>query len=491
MFLRCKFFVNSGYGQHGEVENPYVSFCDENPDSCNIYEDIYDYLGDNPNVYLDSETYSNDEFDNLPSNTIDAAGHSPGGHEKYNDNHTVITIIHDEPIDNNPFDEDLSDQNTIDDGVDNGEFSGGSFGGNGGGNPTPQEPKPDEEPIKPDEPCKKPTSIFTSRTQAQMFISSDANDPFSLARPSKTCEEKEKDWKLDKDDDGYGQSQKADKSPGEGWVLGTVKGPDCNDTNSPEGKAVHKNNKCGKCEAESKCNDCDSSKDDLKKIFPTTSDSKLQKIVDAINKYGGKLGLDNKEKVQHFLAQAGVESHNLNAFREYTNYRPARAVEVFPGKFNAIGHDNENPNRKNLSDFYTTGNKYLNAEDFYNWVYADENRSAKTRLGNTESGDGWKYRGRGIIQLTGRENYENFSNWYKDNINSNTDILNNPSLLQTDSEIGTVSGMYFFNKAVLSKITVDGNTSINKVTYRVNSKMEGLSDRKKFLKKAKENINCK
>lgn len=240
------------------------------------------------------------------------------------------------------------------------------------------------------------------------------------------------------------------------------------------------------------CDDpCPSLKDDLKKVFPSANDNTLDKITDAINKYADKLGLDTKEKIQHFMAQAGVESHNLNSFREYTNYRPARAMEVFKGKFNDIGHDNADPNKKNLSDFYTPGNTYLNAEDFYNWVYADENRSAKTRLGNTESGDGWKYRGRGIIQLTGRENYENFSNWYKDNINSNSDLLSNPGLLQTDLEVGTISGMYFFQRNVLNKITVDENTSINKITYRVNSKMEGLNERKAFLKDAKENIDCK
>ena len=215
------------------------------------------------------------------------------------------------------------------------------------------------------------------------------------------------------------------------------------------------------------CSDdgCDTTKEDLKKVFPKTSDERLNRIKDAINKYAKDLGINTKEKLQHFLAQAGVESHNLESFREYTNYRPARAMEVFKGKFNAIGNDSADPNKKNLSDFYTAGNIYLNAEDFYNWVYADENRSKKTRLGNTKSGDGWKYRGRGIIQLTGRENYMKLSNWYKDNVDSNSDLLSNPDLLQTDVEIGTISGMYFFQRNVLNKIKVDKHTSINKVTY--------------------------
>ena len=238
---------------------------------------------------------------------------------------------------------------------------------------------------------------------------------------------------------------------------------------------------------------CKTSVADLKEMFKNENVpiEKLTKIADAINKYGAKLGIDTKEKLQHFLAQAAVESHNLKAFKEYTNYRPARAIEVFDGKFNPIGSDNKDPTKKNLSDFYTPGNTYLNAESFFNWVYADKNRSVESRLGNTEVGDGWLFRGRGIIQLTGRENYTNFSNWYKKNIDPNIDIKSNPSLLESNTEIGTISGMYFFKTKILDKMNVNENTNISTITKKVNTKKEGAKERKKYLQEAKNKINCK
>ena len=298
------------------------------------------------------------------------------------------------------------------------------------------------------------------------------------------------DWYLDNDGDFWYAEKKNDYkscNPDSSfkWNTKSNKGIDCND-NYFDPLNLDKS-----CVGANPDNDCDTSVEDLKKLFPNTSDSKLKEIADAINKYGKKLGIDTKEKLQHFLAQAAVESHNLNAFKEYTNYRPARAVQVFSGKFNPIGSDNQDPTKKNLSDFYTAGNTYLNAESFFNWVYADENRRIRSRLGNTEVGDGWKYRGRGIIQLTGRENYTNFSNWYKQNIDANVDIKDNPSLLESNTEIGTISGLYFFKTKILDKITVNENTNISAITKKVNTNLEGAKERKEYLIEAKNKINCK
>jgi predicted chitinase len=298
------------------------------------------------------------------------------------------------------------------------------------------------------------------------------------------------DYFIDNDGDDYDSGTIRAKT--QGSYKTTTLGPDCDD--SPDGANVHKLNKCGKCEAEPvSCGigDCDTSVEDLKKLFPLAGDSKLIKIAEAINKYGEILGIDTQEKLQHFLAQAGVESHRLGSFKEYTNYRPARALEVFEGKFNAIGSDDQDQTKKNLSDFHTPGDTYLDAESFYNWVYADENRSVKSRLGNTQPGDGWEFRGRGIIQLTGRENYTKFSNWYKQNVDSSIDIKNNPSLLELNTEIGTISGLYFFKTKVLDKIVVNENTNISTVTKIVNTKKEGLKERKEYLIEAKNKIHCK
>lgn len=101
------------------------------------------------------------------------------------------------------------------------------------------------------------------------------------------------------------------------------------------------------------------------------------------------------------------------------------------------------------------------------------------------------FRGRGIIQLTGRENYTNFSNWYKQNINPNIDVENNPSLLEQNTALGTISGLYFFKTRVLDKIAVNENTNISTITKIVNTKLEGAKERKEYLQEAKNKINCK
>jgi putative chitinase len=262
-------------------------------------------------------------------------------------------------------------------------------------------------------------------------------------------------------------------------------GEDCDDSNA------RKTTDCS--------DDCNTSKEDLKKIFPNASDSRLESISDAINKYGQNFGLDTKEKLHHFLAQAAVESHGLKSFGEYTNYQTKSAMRIFGSKFNDIGKDNSDSNKKNLSDFgirkVIRNGKELtyikNSEDFFNFIYADANRSAKTKLGNTQSGDGWKYRGRGIIQITGRENYTKFNDWYKNNTDAAQNLLNSPDLLKNNVEIGVISGLWFFKNNVMSKIDVDENTSVYSLTYYINSKREHLKERKENFKKAKDSIDCK
>lgn len=67
--------------------------------------------------------------------------------------------------------------------------------------------------------------------------------------------------------------------------------------------------------------DCDTSKESLKEVFPNTSDDRLQEIADAINEHGKDFGIDTKKKLQHFISQAGHESANFTDFTENLNYR--------------------------------------------------------------------------------------------------------------------------------------------------------------------------
>ena len=97
--------------------------------------------------------------------------------------------------------------------------------------------------------------------------------------------------------------------------------------------------------------------------------------------------------------------------------------------------------------------------------------------GPEESGDGWKFRGRGYIQLTSRSNYTEFDKLVPD------DIIENPELVATKYPL--VSAAFFFNKNGLWKICDKGadDATVTAVTKRVNGAHIGLPDRIKHFKK--------
>ena len=189
---------------------------------------------------------------------------------------------------------------------------------------------------------------------------------------------------------------------------------------------------------EGKCPNCDKpiTLEQMKKIFPDCKDeTKLKDVMNAYNKYMAKFQMNTCWNKAHFFAQTRIEAGtSLNIKDEIINYSVKRLIEGdryngtkwIKGNVNKkIGGyylDGEFKNRpfsyfdnhKDEADKY--GRKDLNAakdngiqkanqEMIANLVYDDKNRPPKARLGNTQKGDGWRYRGRGFIQLTGRSNY--------------------------------------------------------------------------------------
>lgn len=236
--------------------------------------------------------------------------------------------------------------------------------------------------------------------------------------------------------------------------------------------------------------DCNTSKEDLKKVFPSATDDRLKEIADAINKYGRDFGIDNKEKLQHFLAQAGHESDNFKTFSEYTNYQVKRLHLTFKKHFNPYSTPTKDKNKQNPKDYEVSeGSKYAKAEKLYNFVYNDKNRGKGYKLGNTETGDGYKFRGRGIFQLTGRANYKKFNDFYRNKYDKNKNMIDNPELIATDKTIAVISALWFYNNKI--NITIDSKTTVESVTKKVNGGSNGIKDRKSKFTKAKTNIDCK
>jgi putative chitinase len=163
-------------------------------------------------------------------------------------------------------------------------------------------------------------------------------------------------------------------------------------------------------------------------------------------------------RAAHFFAQTAHESGNFKAFSENLNYG-AKGLRGIFGKYfptDAMARSYERQPKK-----------------IANRVYAN-------RMGNGDeaSGDGWKFRGRGALQLTGKANYQAFANYI-----GRQDVMDNPDLVS--GELCFESALWFFDKNKLWAICDQGvnDASILALTKRINGGTHGLDDRKAKTKK--------
>jgi len=165
--------------------------------------------------------------------------------------------------------------------------------------------------------------------------------------------------------------------------------------------------------------------------------------------------INTPQRVAAFMAQCGHESGNFKFLKENLKYRAASLTKVWPKYF---------PNMD-------IANQYAgNEEKIANRAYAN-------RMGNgpEESGDGWRFCGRGLIQLTGRNNYQNFA----DSIE--TDINDIPHYLAT-FEGAVQSACWFWETNNLNKWADTGDMLT--LTKRINGGTLGLDDRIKHYQHA-------
>lgn len=163
-------------------------------------------------------------------------------------------------------------------------------------------------------------------------------------------------------------------------------------------------------------------------------------------------------RAAHFFAQTAHETGGFKAFSENLNYSSKGLVGVFKKYF---------PNE-------AAAKKYeRNPQAIANKVYA-------SRMGNgpESSGDGWLYRGRGALQLTGRDNYAAFAKYC-----NRPDVMSNPDLVAT--ELAFESAMFFFERNKLWAICDQGITdaAILSLTKKINGGTHGLADRAEKTKK--------
>ena len=163
-------------------------------------------------------------------------------------------------------------------------------------------------------------------------------------------------------------------------------------------------------------------------------------------------------RAAHFFAQTAHETGGFKIFTENLNYSTKGLVSTF-GKY-FVNEVTAKPFEKN-------------PEKIANRVYA-----GRMGNGNSLTGDGYKFRGRGALQLTGKENYKAFSDYLK-----KPEIMTNPDLVATTYSFE--SAMFFFDKNKLWSICDQGVTdaSILALTKRINGGTHGLADRSEKTKK--------
>lgn len=170
------------------------------------------------------------------------------------------------------------------------------------------------------------------------------------------------------------------------------------------------------------------SNEQLKAIYPNSTQVNRDNYLPTLNQYFEDYQINTKDRLSAFLAQVGHESGELRYVEEIAS-----------------------------------GKAYEGRKD----------------LGNTEVGDGVRFKGRGLIQITGRSNYTAIS---KD---LGIDFVSNPNLLQ-EPEYAVLCAFWYWNKRALNRFATDKEVDFKELTRRINGGYNGYADRVRLWNNAKK-----
>jgi putative chitinase len=197
----------------------------------------------------------------------------------------------------------------------------------------------------------------------------------------------------------------------------------------------------------------------LKAITGIKDDVKINGLISGLTKVAVKYEINTKLRLCHFLAQLMHESGGFSLVKENLNYSADGLLKIFPKYF---------PTKEIATAYARQPQKIANK------VYG--NRMGN---GNEASGDGFKYSGKGYIQITGKENYALLT---KD---TGTDFVNHPELLLTNENAIMSAGWYWNSRKLNAYADID---DILTITKKINGGTIGLEDRKAQLTKCKQII---
>ena len=173
-------------------------------------------------------------------------------------------------------------------------------------------------------------------------------------------------------------------------------------------------------------------------------------LVDVLPDYG----ITTERRMAHFISQCAHESNNFRSLEENLNYSVETLLRIFPNHFG--------PNSRNPVEYASQPEKLAN------YVYMDQYRSKRGALGNIHPGDGWRFRGRGLKQLTGRSNYTAFG--------KTIDMTAEEAASYVGTYAGAVeSACWFWDNKNLNAIA--DTDDVVRMTHAINGGENGLADR--------------
>ncbi len=197
--------------------------------------------------------------------------------------------------------------------------------------------------------------------------------------------------------------------------------------------------------------------DKLRRLAPNARDSIVVPLDDTADAVLAEFDInENSRRLTHFLAQIAHECGGFRRIEENLNYSAQRLREVWPSRFPTAA----------------VANRYARKpEKIANRAYAN-------RIGNgpESSGDGWRYRGRGLIQLTGRANYDKFGGL------AGIDLENNPDRAREPDTALRVAAAYWDSKNLNAQADLNRITAI---TRAINGGLNGLEDRRAYHERAR------
>jgi putative chitinase len=188
-----------------------------------------------------------------------------------------------------------------------------------------------------------------------------------------------------------------------------------------------------------------------------------QAVLDILPPAFEKYGINTNLRAAHFLAQIAHESGDFTIKTESMNYStPARLVEIWPSRFSLDGTGG----KKKASDYVKNQEKLAEA------VYGG-------RMGNNNPGDGFRFRGGGWLQLTGKEAYKGYAAYLGKTVEETADLLRSDNKYALDAACWE----YCINMK-LNPVADQGATEdiVKKITKTVNGGHIGLADRLKHFK---------